>query len=228
MSPRTILPASQSVNPANTRYLPFGCIDEELVSAGGVVLGGVDGVLVPLDDELDGGGVLGDGDGVVDDDDVPGEGVTTGGVFGEVVDDCSRLQPAMPTASPAQSSVINVLFITISDKLRTGCPPQDLADSMPFGRAAAAHAVGKMPSEISAVVNRIHAFCVPKLPEAPTCGAQISSGAGNNYARFRSKWCGNLFTKQIHAHGFIGRTVRSLRGNRHFGFHVSHSQCLMP
>jgi hypothetical protein len=123
-------------------YLPlllsFGVVDvadeEELVSAGGVALDDVDGVLDALEDELDGGVVLGDIDeeldieplgveGVVDDDDeVPGDGVTTGGVFGVVVDAVSRLQPAMPTASPAQSSVISVLFIAISRWLRTGCP----------------------------------------------------------------------------------------------------------
>lgn len=125
-------------------YLPlllsFGVVDvaeeEELVSAGGVALDDVDGVLDVLEDELDGGGVLGAIDeepdieplgveGVVvdDDEEEPGDGVTTGGVLGVVVDDVSRLQPAMPTASPAQSSVISVLFIVISRWLGTGCPP---------------------------------------------------------------------------------------------------------
>lgn len=103
--------------------MSFGVVDdEELVSAGGVV----GGVLAALDDELDGGVELGDADElddieplgvegvVVDDEDVDGDGVTTGGVLGDVVEVVSRLQPAMPTASPAQSSVINVLFIAIS------------------------------------------------------------------------------------------------------------------
>jgi hypothetical protein len=84
--------------------------DDELVSgdAGGVpaldddVLGVDD--IDPLDDE---GGV------VDDEDDVEGDGVTTGGVVPGVVDD-SRLQPAMPSTSPVQSSVTNALFIAIS------------------------------------------------------------------------------------------------------------------
>jgi hypothetical protein len=60
----------------------------------------------PLDDVPDGGVVL-------DDDDVEGDGVTTGGVVPVVVDD-SRLQPAIPSTSPVQSSVTNALFIALS------------------------------------------------------------------------------------------------------------------
>jgi hypothetical protein len=134
------LRASQSVNPANDRYLPlllsFGAVDvgddvlgeldddepvdgdalddDELVSeeAGGVVelddpvaVDGVDDI--ELLDDVEGGVV------VDDEDDVEGDGVTTGGVVPVVVDD-SRLQPAMPSTSPVQSSVTNALFIAIS------------------------------------------------------------------------------------------------------------------
>jgi hypothetical protein len=133
MSPRTILRASQSVNPATQRYLPlllsFGAGDvapelgvldeEELVSAGGVEGGGV----AVLDEEelVSAGGVadidpLGgvvDVDGGVDDDEVDGDGVTTGGVVPVGVDD-SRLQPAIPRTSPVQSNVTSALFIAIS------------------------------------------------------------------------------------------------------------------
>jgi hypothetical protein len=92
----------------------------------------VDGDDVPgLVDELDGddGGVLGlieeldevepvEGvvDGVVvvvDEDDVDGEGVTTGGVVADVF--VSRWQPATPSARPVHSSVTKVaLLIVIS------------------------------------------------------------------------------------------------------------------
>jgi len=91
--------------------------DDELVSgdAGGVPeldddAPGVDDDepddIDPLDDVPEGGVVL-------DDDDVEGDGVTTGGVVPVVVDD-SRLQPAIPSTSPVQSSVTNALFIAIS------------------------------------------------------------------------------------------------------------------
>jgi hypothetical protein len=87
--------------------------DDELVSddAGGVPeldddAPGVEDDIDPLDDLPDGGVVL-------DDDDVEGDGVTTGGVVPVVVDD-SRLQPAIPSTSPVQSSVTNALFIAIS------------------------------------------------------------------------------------------------------------------
>ncbi|HSU44299.1 MAG TPA: hypothetical protein VLN42_08800 [Casimicrobiaceae bacterium] len=88
-------------------------LDDEPVSedAGGVAELDDDAPGV-VDDELDDdplvlGGV------VLDDDDVDGDGVTTGGVVFDVVDD-SRLQPAMPSTSPVQSSVTNALFIAIS------------------------------------------------------------------------------------------------------------------
>ena len=132
MSSRTILRASQSVNPASARYLPLfvslgvvdvapelGVLDDELLLGG--VAGGVeldDDAPGVADEELD-VEPLGDGDvdgGVVDDDDVDGDGVTVGGVVPLVVDD-SRLQPATPRTSPVQSNVINALFISISDGL---------------------------------------------------------------------------------------------------------------
>lgn len=82
----------------------------------------VDGV---LDDEDDDGGVLGADDiddeleldgGVagVDDDEVEGDGVTTGGVVDVVLDDGSRLQPARPSTTPVQRTVIKAVFIAIS------------------------------------------------------------------------------------------------------------------
>ena len=145
MSPRTILRASQSVNPAFERYLPlllsFGVVDAapELGVPDGDALdddvlvpddaGGVpeldDEAPVPLDDDdvsgvvdvepdIDPLGVVDVDGGVVDDDDeVDGDGVTTGGVVPVVVDD-SRLQPAIPRTSPVQSNVTSALFIAIS------------------------------------------------------------------------------------------------------------------
>ena len=140
MSPRTILRASQSVNPATERYLPlllsFG-VDDAAPELGGVdddVLvsddaGGVpeldDEAPVPLDDDdvpgvvevepdIDPLGVVDVDGGVVDDDDeVDGDGVTTGGVVLVVVD-VSRVQPAIPSTSPVQSNVTSALFIAIS------------------------------------------------------------------------------------------------------------------
>jgi hypothetical protein len=89
-------------------------LDDELVSedAGGVPeldddAPGVEDDIDPLDDLPDGGVVL-------DDDDVEGDGVTTGGVVPVVGVDDSRLQPAIPSTSPVQSSVTNALFIAIS------------------------------------------------------------------------------------------------------------------
>ena len=90
-------------------------LDDELLSedAGGVLELDDDA----LGDVLDGDVVLDDGGVVLDDDDdgddVDGDGVTTGGVVPDVVED-SRLQPAMPSTSPVQSSVTNALFIAIS------------------------------------------------------------------------------------------------------------------
>lgn len=69
--------------------------------------GGV--VLVELDDVDELGGVDGL---VVEDDEVDGDGVTTGGVVVEVF--VSRWQPASPSAKPVQSSVITALLIVIS------------------------------------------------------------------------------------------------------------------
>ena len=98
-------------------------VDEELESDGVPV----DGVLeLELDD--DDGGVLGlddvaldddDGDGVDfvaglidDEEDVDGDGVTTGGVVEVVL--VSRWQPASPSARPVQSSVTTATLIVIS------------------------------------------------------------------------------------------------------------------
>jgi hypothetical protein len=104
-----------------------GVLDDELVP--GELLddeeldGGVLGVLEELDDD---DGALGVAGLIVDDEDDPdGDGVTTGGVFGEVdVVDDSRLQPATPNTRPVHSSVTSALFIAISRRLRMGCPPR--------------------------------------------------------------------------------------------------------
>jgi len=80
----------------------LGVLADELLSA---AAGGVA--------ELDDIEPLGDVGGVVDDDDVDGDGVTTGGVVVDVVG-LSRLQPARPRTSPVQSSVTSALFIAIS------------------------------------------------------------------------------------------------------------------
>lgn len=109
------------------------------------------------DDELDDIDPLGEVDegGVVDDDDdVDGDGVTVGGVVVDVVDD-SRLQPAIPRTSPVQSTVTNTLFI-VNLRVLMGCPPRDLADSVPCKREGQRRAKRKMHSEISAVVDRLH------------------------------------------------------------------------
>jgi len=93
-------------------------LDDELVSAGGVVVvaldegmlddvsaGGVvvDGVEVELD-------VLGAGDIDDEDEELDGEGVTTGGVVVDG-DDGSRLHPVTPMARPVQRIVTNAVFI---------------------------------------------------------------------------------------------------------------------
>ena len=112
----------------------LGVLDvEELVS--GVVDGGVVGGVALELDELDGGVagamleeldelVSGAGVVVVEEEDEPdGDGVTTGGVFGDVVDvGDSRLQPATPSTSPAQNSVTTAVFIEISDSVEIGMP----------------------------------------------------------------------------------------------------------
>lgn len=168
----------------SSRYLPllfsFGVVDvapelgvlddDELLDGGVVedVLVSDDAGGVPeLDDEapvpVEDGGVaeelgdiepLGEVDegGVVDDDD--GDGVTVGGVVVDGVDD-SRLQPAIPRTSPVQSTVTNTLFI-VNLRVLMGCPPRDLADSVPCKREVQRAAKWKMRSEISAVVDRLH------------------------------------------------------------------------
>lgn len=71
----------------------------------------VDGLVDALDDADPLGVELVEG--VDDDDDEDdGEGVTVGGDVVLLVDD-SRLQPATPSASPAQSSVTNAVFISV-------------------------------------------------------------------------------------------------------------------
>jgi hypothetical protein len=82
-----------------------GLVDDELDDVDGGVLGAIDEL-----DELELGGV--DGVVVVDDDEVDGDGVTTGGVVLVVVD-VSRLQPATPSTRPAQSTVTNARFISV-------------------------------------------------------------------------------------------------------------------
>lgn len=116
--------------------------DDELVSDDGGLLGaaldelddvdgGVTGAIDELDDvELDGGVV------VLDDDEVDGDGVTTGGVVLVVVD-VSRLQPATPITRPAQSNVANARFISVLQMRMNGMPPAVLADSMPLKDARA-------------------------------------------------------------------------------------------
>lgn len=124
MSPGTILRASQSVNPAGVavirslfvvRYcfplLSLGAVDDDVSGAvldeeelGGVLAGGVD--------SLDDAEPLGDGvEGAIIEDDDDDFGETVGGVV-ELVDDVSRLQPAMPRTSPVQSSATRVAFIS--------------------------------------------------------------------------------------------------------------------
>jgi hypothetical protein len=87
--------------------LDDGLLDEESLDVDGGVLGD----MVELDDvELDGV----DGVAVVDEDDeVDGDGVTTGGVVVDVVDG-SRLQPATPSTMLVQSKVTNARFIRFS------------------------------------------------------------------------------------------------------------------
>jgi hypothetical protein len=71
------------------------------------------GAMLDDDDEP----VLGEGVVDEDDDEPDGDGVTTGGVFGEVVGDDSRLHPATPSTRPVQSSVTIAVFIEISREL---------------------------------------------------------------------------------------------------------------
>jgi hypothetical protein len=84
-----------------------GLLDDGLLDALDDVDGGVLGAIDELDDVELGGGVV-----VLDDDEVDGDGVTTGGVVLVVVD-VSRLQPATPSTRPAQSSVTNARFICV-------------------------------------------------------------------------------------------------------------------
>jgi hypothetical protein len=109
-----------------------------------------------------------------------------------------------------------------------GCPPQDLADSVPCGRRPCTRAAQKMTSEISIVVKRIHGNSNAKLRSAPTFGAQISSGAGNNYARFGATGGAKAFSVQIHAHGLLPPTGMLLARYSRHRFSASHSQCLTP
>ena len=166
----------------SSRYLPLlfsfgvvdvapelGVLDDDELLDGGVVedvlvsddAGGVpelDGE-APVPDEggvadIDPLGEVDEGGVVDDDDDVDGDGVTVGGVVVDGVDD-SRLQPAIPRTSPVQSTVTNTLFI-VNLRMLMGCPPRDLADSVPCKREVQRAAKWKMRSEISAVVDRLH------------------------------------------------------------------------
>ena len=89
--------------------LDEGMLDVDDVSAGGVV---VDGIEVELD-------VLGAGDIDDEDEELDGEGVTTGGVVVDV-DDGSRLHPATPRATPVQRIVINAVFIRSPKEVEEG------------------------------------------------------------------------------------------------------------
>lgn len=88
-------------------------VDVDPVPVDGVVVSGV--VEDEEPDDIEPLGVV-EVDGVIvdDDDDVDGDGVTTGGVVSVVGVDVSRLQPATPRTSPVQSSVTNAVFIAIS------------------------------------------------------------------------------------------------------------------
>jgi len=186
--------------------------DEDDVELDGVLLlGGVDaldddsddegGVVLGLIDELDDVELSGGVDGVVvdDDGDVEGDGVTTGGVL-LVVDDDSRLQPATPTMTPAQSNATKALFISISHKLKKWYLGF-LADSVPCMPVPATRSTIKMSSEISAVVNWLQPFSCAHWREAPTFNAQFSPRAGNNYPGIAPRAAKGAFHFQIHAHG---------------------------
>ena len=187
--------------------------DEDDVELDGVLLlGGVDaldddsddegGVVAGLIDELDDVEPLGGVDGVVvdDDDEVEGDGVTTGGVL-LVVDDDSRLQPATPTMTPAQSNATKTLFISISHELKKGGTSTFLADSVPCVPVPATRSTIKMSSEISAVVDWLQRLSSAQWREPPTCDAQFSPRAGNNYPGFAPRAVEGAFHFQIHAHG---------------------------
>jgi hypothetical protein len=58
-----------------------------------------------------------------EDDDVDGDGVTTGGVVFDV-DDVSRLHPATPRTTPLASSTINAVFIAISNRVESWVAPR--------------------------------------------------------------------------------------------------------
>lgn len=91
--------------------LASGAFVSEDVDAGGVA--GLE-----ADDELedDGGGLIDElGGGVDDDEDADGDGVTTGGVVDVVVLD-SRWQPATPSAMPVQSRVTRAALLIVISK----------------------------------------------------------------------------------------------------------------
>lgn len=188
--------------------------------------GGVAGAMLEeLDELVSGAGVV-----VVDEEDEPeGDGVTTGGVFGDVdgVDD-SRLQPATPSTSPAQNSVTTAVFIEISENVEKGMPAGVLADSMPWRPRFGPNASQKMRSEISAVVNRRRSFLSANPHEAPASDAQISSAAGNNYPQWPTGRRREAIHAQIHAHG-LSRVIGTLLAPRSASFFPSdEQQCRMP
>ena len=84
-----------------------GVLEDEDEDDDGVVLGVDD-----IEDELElDGGVAGVDD---DDEEVEGDGVTTGGVVDVVLVDDSRLQPARPSTTPVQRTVIKAVLIAVS------------------------------------------------------------------------------------------------------------------
>jgi hypothetical protein len=96
-------------------------LDDELESAGGGVVVALDEGMLDVEDDVSAGGVVVDGveveldvlgAGDIDDEDeeLDGEGVTTGGLVVDV-DDGSRLHPATPMARPVQRIVTNAVFI---------------------------------------------------------------------------------------------------------------------
>ena len=99
---------------------------DELVSDGGGIEDVDDEGGVLGDDEVDGAddelpGV--DGLIVEEPEDCEGDGVTTGGgAFGAGLVEVSRLQPATPSVSPAQSKAIHAFLIAISTVWKRDVP----------------------------------------------------------------------------------------------------------
>jgi hypothetical protein len=185
------------------------------------------GLVAELDDdgdvlELDVDPELGVLDGLVDDDEdeVDGDGLTTGGVDdGEFVPD-SRWQPAIPNARPAHSNVTSVLLIVISTvKVERRACVCDLADSVPCKHAGSATKHSKFRLRNSTVSNRLHAKTTVATSDPPTRDVQISLLAGNNYADSRggrTPCCSSgCFRSKIQAHAVERRTRYGTCASRH-------------